>query len=439
MSSLSGRGARAAGSPLRIDYEAFRRAAADRYHPVENPDGALPLNVAENRLGWPDLREKIEEVSRTKPIPDWVSKYASHRGAFPFRFAASGFLSDHLTKCPVDADHLAVSAGATGVIEMTAFLLAAPGDVAVIPAPCYPVYRKDIGNMAAVERYDLVTHHELSEVADGPVLDVEHLERAHEEISASGRRFRMLILTAPDNPTGAVYPARTLERLADWCVAHEVHMVVNEIYGLSLIDTSHPSLREDYQAPEPFTSFGRIMHERRSEWLHLIYALSKDLAISGFRTGLVHTYNEAFLRGYENLNLTHTVSNHTQWLLGHVISDQEYMSGYVARNQARLTEAYVVVVEALRRLGLPYVPSRGSLFCWADLSELLEDDSTDGEMALWQSLFDETGVLLTPGVGFGHSKHGLFRVVYPCVELDELRVAMERMEDFVTRRRVAGG
>ena len=74
----------------------------------------------------------------------------------------------------MDPDQLGVSAGATGVIEMTAFLLADPGDVAVIPAPCYPVYRKDIGNMAGVERYDLVTYHDVEEARNGPVLDIEH-------------------------------------------------------------------------------------------------------------------------------------------------------------------------------------------------------------------------------------------------------------------------
>jgi aspartate/methionine/tyrosine aminotransferase len=439
VSSLSGRGARAADSPLRIDHDAFRQAAANRYHPEHNPDGALPLNIAENRLGWPDLKAKIEEVSRASEIPSWVAKYASHRGALPFRAAAAAFLSEHLTHRPVDPDHLGVSAGATGVIEMTAFLLADAGDVAVIPAPCYPVYRKDIGNMAGVERYDLVTHQELSELSDGPVLDVRHLEEALDDIQSGGRRFRMLILTAPDNPTGGIYPAERLERIADWCIEHEVHLVVNEIYGLSLLDTTHPALRQDYRDPEPFTSFGQIMDDRKSHWLHLLYALSKDLGISGFRTGLVYTHNEAFMRAYENLNLTHTVSNHTQWLLGQVLADRDFVASYVERNQSRLTEAYAVVVEAMRRLAMPYVPSRGSLFCWVDLSELLEEDSTEGELALWRAIFQETGVLLTPGVGFGHSKHGLFRVVYPCVRIDELRVAMTRLERYVRERRARGG
>jgi aspartate/methionine/tyrosine aminotransferase len=433
--SLSTRGAHAASSPLRIDHEAFRAAMADRYHPVDNPTGALPLNVAENRLVWPELKAKVEEITRNHPIPPWVPKYASHRGALPFRTAAAAFLSRHLVGAPIEGDTLGVSAGATSTIEMTAFILADPGDVAVIPAPCYPVYRKDLGNMADVDRYDLVTHHDIGEISRGPRLELADLERAEREIRTSGGRFRMLVLTAPDNPTGAIYPSDLLAEIADWCIERQIHMVVNELYGLSLIDTTHPAIRGDYDRPAPFTSFGRIIAERRSDWLHLWYAVSKDFGISGFRVGLLHSHNHALLQAYENLNLTHTASNHTQWILQHMLADADFVDRYVELNQARLTQSYVVVVEGLRRAAIPYVPSRGSLFAWIDLSEFLVADSEEAELELWRDLFRESGVLITPGVGFGHTKRGLFRLVYPCVDRDELEVAMDRIVAWANARR----
>jgi 1-aminocyclopropane-1-carboxylate synthase len=122
--SLSARGRRAASTPLRIDYDAFQETERDRYHPVENPDGRIPLNIAENRLSWPELREKIEELTRSETIPDWVPGYTSAGGAPPFREALAHFLETHLTGCAIDPGGLVVSAGATSVIEMTAFILA---------------------------------------------------------------------------------------------------------------------------------------------------------------------------------------------------------------------------------------------------------------------------------------------------------------------------
>jgi aspartate/methionine/tyrosine aminotransferase len=407
----------------------------DRYHPDHNPSGKLALNVAENRLSWRELAARIQAIATENPVPDWVATYTSSRGAWPFREAAAGFLSTHLTQTPVAADHLAVSAGATSVIEMTSFILADSGDVAVIPAPAYPVYRQDIGNFPGVERHDLVTHHELSEIAEGPVLHIEHLERALGDIERQDKRFRMLILTTPNNPTGGILPIDRLEEIADWCIDRRIHLAVNEIYGLSLIDTEHPDLRSDYREPVGFSSFAGVIASRESDYLHLWYALSKDLGISGFRVGLVHSRNAAFLEAYGNLNLSHTSSNHTQWLLSHLLTDDDFMGSYLARNRERLTVAYARVVGVLRRLDVPYVPSRGSHFVWIDLSDLMDGHSADAELALWDDIFRSAGVLLTPGVGFGHPKNGLFRVVYPAVSSDELEVALARLERFVMERR----
>ncbi|MDX1495156.1 MAG: aminotransferase class I/II-fold pyridoxal phosphate-dependent enzyme, partial [Longimicrobiales bacterium] len=356
--SLSRRGARAAGTPLRIDYDAFLEAEEDLYHPASNPTGKIPLNIAENRLSWHELRERIREITSQGEIPDWVPGYTSTRGAPEFRASMASFLSRHLTKSDVDPDHLVVSSGATGVIEMTALVLADAGDVAVIPAPCYPVYERDIGNVAGVERYDLVTEGGDGGPADGTAVTVASLERARREIEAGGRRFRMLIVTTPNNPTGAITPLERLEELADWCIQEEIHLVVNEIYGLSVIDTEHPDLRGAYEDDVRFASFATVMDRKASDYLHLWYSLSKDLGISGLRVGLAYSRNEAFLQAYANLNLTHTVSNHTQWVLGELLSDTAFMEGYVARNQRRLTEAYAVVARSLDGMGIPYVPSR---------------------------------------------------------------------------------
>jgi 1-aminocyclopropane-1-carboxylate synthase len=437
--SLSSRGARAADTPLRIDFDAYREAVENRYHPTANPTGALPLNVAENHLSWHDLKAKIQAITARHEIPAWVPGYTAPRGGPEFRAAAASFLAQHLTRCPIDPDHLGVSAGATSIIEMTSFILADAGDVAVIPAPCYPVYRQDIGSFSGLERYDLVTHHELTEIVDGPALSLPDLERALQDITGSGRRFRMLILTTPDNPTGGIYSQQTLSQIADWCVDREIHLVVNEIYGLSLIDCEHPAIREDYPEEMTFSSLANLMAEKKSDFLHLWYALSKDLGISGLRVGLVYSRNAEFLKAYDNLNLTHSISNHTQWLLTHLLTDTRFMTSYVETNQVRLTESYALAVEYLKRLGIPYVPSRGSLFLWVDLSEFMRGDSESAELELWQELFRSAGVLLTPGVGFGHTKRGLFRVVFPCVSRSELEVAMTRLEGFVREKRNGQG
>ncbi len=426
-SSLSQRGQQAQNTALRIDFEVFFEAMENQYDPETNPDGAIALNIAENKLSWGLLQQKMQEVAAQQMIPDWVASYTSALGAPEFRQTLAAFMARFLTKCPIKPDHLGLSAGATATVEVTSWILGHPGDVAVFPAPCYPVYKQDIGNKAGLERYDLVTHHELSEISQAPALEVSDLEKTWQNLTAQGKRFRLLVLTSPDNPTGGIFSKKRLEAMADWCINKEVHLIVNEIYGLSLIDTTHPDIAEDYTRPVEFYSFANIMKEKNSDYLHLWYALSKDWGASGFRVGVVHSLNEAFLEAFNNLNAPHMVSNHTQWMFKQVLGDADFVEKYIAHNQKAMTESYALVIRYLKKWGVPYVPARGSLFVWLDLSSFLSEPTQEAENQLWMDIYEKTKVLLTPGEGFGHGKKGQYRLVYSCVGKEELEVAMERM------------
>ena len=430
-SSISQRGQIAQNTQLRIDFEVFFEAIQNLYHPEDNPKGAIPLNIAENKLSWHLLSKKFTQIAHTHAIPDWVASYTSAMGAPESRESFAGFMSRFLTNCPIDPEHLGLSAGATATVEVSSWILGDPGDVAVFPAPCYPVYKQDIGNKGAIERYDLVTHHELEEIQEEPALEIHHLEKTLEELEGQGKRFRLLILTSPDNPTGGIYSTKKLDTIADWCIRHQIHLVVNEIYGLSLIHTDHPDLQSDYQTDIPFSSFAQIIQAKKSDYLHLWYAMSKDMGASGFRVGVVYSLNQDFLEAFNNLNAPHMVSNYTQWLFQKALGDHEFMDHYIQYNQQALTESYLVVIKALRKLNIPYVPARGSLFVWLDLSAFLSEQTQQAENELWMDIYQKTGVLLTPGEGFGHSKKGQFRLVYSCVSKNDLAEAMKRIEDYI--------
>lgn len=434
-SSLSKRGQAGATTVVRVDMEIYETASSNVYDPIENPEGVFLLNMAENNLSWPLLKEKMESIHKTHPIPDWVSNYTSCSGAPPFRKALAQFMETFLCHCPIQYEHLGVAAGATAIVEISAWILADAGDVAVFPAPCYPVYTQDINNKAQLERYDLITHHEVAEIYHEPPLTLDHLEATLQDIESQGKRFRLLVITNPDNPTGGMYASEKLEQIADWCIEHEVHLVVNEIYGLSLIDTTHPSLKADYPQERTFTSFAQIMHKKESDYLHLWYALSKDLGASGFRVGAVYTLNTGFLAAFNNLAVPHLVSNLTQWVFQVVLEDHDFMKMYIQKNQASLTESYTVVVETLRSFNIPYAPSRGSLFVWVDFSELLDAPTAKAENKFWLQLYETTGLLITPSNGFGHSKKGQFRLVYPGISKSNLIVAMKRLEKYIQSKR----
>ncbi len=237
-----------------------------------------------------------------------------------------------------------------------------------------------------------------------------------------------MVLTQPDNPTGAIYTREQLEIFAAWAMRHRVHLCVNELYALSQVDISDPRLAEDYPGDtEPYFSFLHLVEEQRSPYLHWWYSVAKDFGLSGLRCGMMYTRNAELVQAFGNLGAPPTVSNHTQWLLAQVLSDDAFVTAFAKTNQARLTDAYATVVEALRQNGTPYVPARGSLFVWAKLNSGSESDE-----AFWRKLYDETRVLLTapggsgrlraaPG-GSGQAESGWLRVVYDCMgEAAQLR------------------
>ena len=431
MSSLSNRGNIASTTVLRTDMDKYFEALENVYDKENNPTGTFPLNVAENRLTWHLLKGKIQKITREKDIPEWVAGYTSGQGDIVFRESVAHFLSECLTDCYINPEKMAFSTGATSVIEMTALVLGDDRDVAAFPAPSYPVYKQDIGNIANLERYDIITHHDMSSIQNGTLLSIEHLENTKSDIKNQGKNFKMLVLTNPDNPTGIMYSREKLVEIADWCEANQVHLIVNEIYGLSLVDTSRAEIKDDYSEQIDFVSFAQIMEKRKSDYLHLWYAFSKDFGISGFRVGLVYSHNELMIQAYTNLNYSHLVSNYTQWILKEVLEDIDWVKSYIQSNQQHLTEAYIVVVQSLKKLNIDYVPSRGSLFSWIDLSQFLAENTQAAENDLWLKIYDETGILLTPGEGFGHTKKGHFRIVYPFVQIEDLKVAMKRFENFI--------
>ncbi|MFT4760847.1 MAG: aspartate/methionine/tyrosine aminotransferase [Paraglaciecola sp.] len=426
-SSLSSRGKALATNPARIDFDIFMEASQNLYCPKENPNGTFPLNVAENSLTSSIIKNKLTSIIQQQEMPDWVMNYTQLLGHPEVRMEVAKFMEQYLCKCPISADTIGFSAGASAIIEVSSFVLANPNDVVVIPAPSYPMYTKDLGIKSGIERYDLQTHFELEEVgAQGPV-NIELLDKAWSALMAKGKCFKILLITSPDNPTGCMYTTQELKQFANWCIQHKVHLIVNEIYGLSLIDTQDAELQEDYRHEGDYASFATIMHELKSDYLHLWYAFSKDFAMSGLRFGVVHSLNEAFMTGLTNMNIPHLVSNITQWMIGEMLKDTDFVEGYIQENKKRLNQSYKLVIKALKKLDVPYVPSRGSLFVWVDFSKYLKTNDAKGEEQLWLDIYKNTGVLLTPGIGFQHQKKGLFRIVYTAVSIAHLEIAMDKV------------
>ena len=114
-------------------------------------------------------------------------------------------------------------------------------------------------------------------------------------------------------------------------------MIVNEIYGLSLIDESHIDIQSNLNDQNEYDSFGKIIQEFASDYLHLWYAFSKDFGMSGLHCGIVYSLNMGFISGLESINVPHMVSNMSQWMIKEMLSDDEFVKNYIEENRKMIT------------------------------------------------------------------------------------------------------
>jgi len=433
ISSLSDRGQALASNPARVDFEVFMDAMQNLYNKDHNPEGTFPLNVAENKLMSDVVRKKLDAIIKLNEIPEWVMGYTHPNGHPEVRQQVAKFMVAHLCQCPIHENSIAFSAGASAIIEASSFVMADPGDVVVIPAPSYPMYTNDLGVKSGMGRYDLQTHFDIKDIGSNAPVTIEMLDKAKKDLDAQGKCFKLLLITSPDNPTGVCYSKDQLDNLAGWCIKNKVHMIVNEIYGLSTIDVNDPILKDEYNHGLEFVSFAQLMQQHKSDYLHLWYAMSKDFASSGLRFGILHSLNEALMEGFSNSNIPHMVSNVTQWMIGKMLSDDVFLQDYIPNNRIKLTKSYKLIIAILKKLEIEYIPIRGSFFVWADFSKYLTEQTMEAEDDLWLDIYKETGIVLTPGKGFQHQKKGLFRIVFTAVPFDHLEVAMERLVQYLRK------
>merc|ERR1719350_491095 len=105
------------------------------------------------------------------------------------------------------------------------------------------------------------------------LLDKEILRRREE-----GGRVKAFLYCNPSNPLGVVYPRHLTLQLMRVCHRHGIHFISDEIYALSIFD-SEEKFNSVLSIP-----IGEVPDPART---HVLWGLSKDFGLAGFRTGFI--------------------------------------------------------------------------------------------------------------------------------------------------------
>lgn len=433
---LSGRiGSRgmAALGPAIPYLDAFLKCLFDACDPESNPRGHIALCMAENKLVTEVLAQRLmlPGTAVSAFSDSIVYGYNGFLGLPQAREAVAYFLArkflcsperdGHLSKEEVhgmiDPQHVAFGSGAASLLNYLCFALAEEGDAVLIPAPYYAAFESDMATIAKCVPIPVIQ----SNPADGPT--ISELNAAMKKAKARGLRPRILLLTNPNNPLGTIYEPEVIKRTISWARIHKLHTIVDEIYALSVRNTSGQ-----------FESILQTMDNKLGVDVHFLWALSKDFVSSGFRIGILYTQNEALLRTLQNLNIFSGVSHPMQMIAAEILTDDAFVDSFLATSREQLSLACKVCAEKLNEMVVPYITPEAGMFVYADFSNLLPSQTPEGEERFAALVQDAARVVMTPGQSMRDARVGWFRICvayYP--DLEVLRIALERLSRLVLK------
>lgn len=339
-------------------------------------------------IGDPDLPTPphvIEALARAARDPK-NHRYPDYEGLLAFREAAAGW---YRQRFGVALDPVTEVLTLIGSKEGTAHIPLAfvnPGDVVLVPDPGYPVYAAGTW-FAGGEPYFLPLRAERDFLPDLDAIPADVLRRA-----------RMLYLNYPNNPTAAVATRAFFERVVEFARRHDVIVCHDAMYS---------ELRFDGYEPPSFLQVPGALDVGIE-----FHSCSKTYSMTGWRIGFAVGHREV-LAGLGRVK-TNVDSGVFQAVQEAGIAALTGPQDSVTRARLTYQERRDVVVEGLRKLGLPVTPPRATFFVWAPVP-----DGSDSRK--WAArLLQEAGVVVTPGVGFGPSGEGYYRIA---LTVDKARIA----------------
>ena len=194
---------------------ALEAAGRDVIHlEIGEPDFETPAHVAE--AGIAAIRAGETHYCQTAGLP-------------VLREAAAVSLSAS-RRVAVDPGHVLVANGAKPFLFFTVLATCGPGDEVIYPDPGFPIYESAV-RFSGATPVPLPLREER-----GFSFDPEELEQL---LSA---RTRLVILNAPQNPTGGVIPQADLERAAAAIERTPAWILTDEVYSRITYDVEAPSI-----------------------------------------------------------------------------------------------------------------------------------------------------------------------------------------------------
>ena len=356
---------------------------------------ARGVDVIDLSVGDPDLPtpEHIVKALNRAAGDSSNHQYPSYEGKLTFRTAVAEWYKRTFS---VDLDpksEVLTLIGSKEGIAHAPLAFINPGDAALVPDPAYPVYR----TATAFAGGEPLIMPLLKENRFLPDLDAISPQDA--------RRAKIMFLNYPNNPIGASADRNFFKKLIDFARDYNIIIMHDNPYSETYYDGERSlSLLEINGAKDVAVEF---------------HSLSKTYNMTGWRIGSV-VGNASVVAGIGKIK-----SNIDSGTFG-AVQD----AGIVALNSPKevvdeMRKIYQhrieILYRALKDMGLELEKPRATLYLWAWVG--------GSSIEYSGRLLEKTGIVATPGVGFGKYGEGYIRfsITQPTARIEEAVVRLEKM------------
>ena len=329
------------------------------------------------------------------------TQYTANAGLIELRNAISKYTNRFLGIDYNPENEILITVGASEGVDVALRTVVSQGDEVLVPEPCFVCYSPLVslcgGTPVAID---------CKEENDFK-LTPEQLE------NAITSKTKALILSYPNNPTGAVMEKSDLEKLVPIIKKHDLIVISDEIYAELVYDDTK------------FTSIASIDDMR--EHTIIVSGFSKYFAMTGWRLGYVCAPKEivdVMLRIHQYALMCASTS--AQYVALEALNDSfkdDFEEVRQMRDEYDKRRRYIV--NRLRAMGLKCFDPKGAFYVFPSV----ESTKTDGEQFAY-ALLDSKNVAVVPGGAFGRSGTNYIRISY-AYSLEVLKHALDLIEEFI--------
>lgn len=349
-----------------------------------------------------DTPEFIKEAC-IKAIEAGKTKYLPSAGLPALREA----LATHYAKrrgISYNASNFIVSPGGKFSCYLAIMSVVSPGDEVIIPAPYWVSYPEMVKLAGGTPVYVKAT-----DAADFKVT-VQQLE------SVITPKTKLLILTSPSNPTGAVYSTQELKEIMDFAIARDILVMSDEIYSTLVYD--------GVEAISPAS-----LSEEAKEHTIVVSGFSKAFSMTGWRLGTLCA-PDAIAKAVANLQ-SQTSSNATSFAQYGALAAMEneaLADAAVAEMKKSFDRRRLMLLEGLNAIdGVFCRRAQGAFYLFPNISSF-GMSSVD----FCAKLLEEKLVAVVPGSAFGSDENVRFSYA---VSDETIQKGIERMAQFCSEIR----